>query len=165
MSKNVLPRWTQIVFLPVIVGLLAGCSLLVADPDDELSFDAAKAVAVEIRDTIAQTLPESDVLDSSDDDTTISCGGDAAQSGVTRTFTVTEGLDRVAWLESVSADFRAKTGWRVEDKVAADGSSDAITAVSAASEDGYYIRVGQFAARDGEPAHIVVSASSPCTFS
>jgi hypothetical protein len=148
---------------PTTVVLLAGCSLLYPGASGALTFDETKSVAAELRDSVQDSLPESDVIESSDNDTVISCGEDAAQSDLNRTFAVDDELDRVAWLESVSKDFRARDGWRVEDKVAADGSSNALTAVSAFSDDGYYIRVGEFAARDGKPATIVVSASAPCS--
>jgi len=59
------------------------------------------------------------------------------------------------------AGLLTRTGWRVEDKVEAGGSSDAISGVSVFSDDGYCIRAGECAARDVKPARIVISASTP----
>lgn len=135
-----------------------------SSPTAELaSFDETKAQALELRDGIEKTLPSDAVKEVSDKDNLIPCDADTGQYDGTRTIGVADAFDRPAWIDSVASTFDAKDGWKVVRKVAADGSSDAISGLALASEDGYYVRIDEFGdGGQGTPV-IILSASGPCS--
>lgn len=127
------------------------------------SFDETKAQALELRDGIEKTLPPDAVTDVSDKDNLIPCDADTGQYDGTRTIGVGDAFDRTAWLDSVAATFDTKGGWKVVKQVAADGSSDATSGLSLASEDGYYVRIDEFGDGGQGTPSIILSASGPCS--
>jgi hypothetical protein len=141
---------------------MTGCGVVNDQGSAELSYDGSRAEALSLRDAVEQTLSSDAALSSSDDEVRIACGDDAAQFGGTRTIVVAADFDRAGWLDQTAESFEQREGWKVQKKVAADTSSDATTAVSIVSADGYYLRLGEFStAPQGGPV-VVLSASGPC---
>lgn len=145
-----------------VVVTVTGCGVVQNSQATDLTFDEAKAQALLLVSEVGETLPAQAIVGSSDDEVRIACGDDAAQYDGIRTVSVSSEFDRAAWLDDTAATFEKKQGWTVQKKVAADGSSDATSAVSLVSADGYYMRLGEFAeTSEGGPV-VVLSASSPC---
>lgn len=141
---------------------MTGCGVVNDPGSTDLSYDGSRVEALSLRDEVQKTLSSEAVLSSSDDEVRIACGNDAAQFGGTRTIVVAADFDRTEWLDQAAASFEQRDGWKIQKKVAADGSSDATTAVSMVSADGYYLRLGEFStAPQGGPV-VVLSASGPC---
>lgn len=145
-----------------VVVTMTGCGVVNDPGSTGLSYDGSRAAALSLRDEVQETLSSAAVLSSSDDEVRIACGDDAAQFGGTRTIVVAADFDRAEWLDQAAASFEQRQGWKIQKKVAADGSSEATTAVSMVSADGYYLRLGEFStAPQGGPV-VVLSASGPC---
>jgi hypothetical protein len=145
-----------------VVVTVTGCGVVDNSKAIDQTFDEAKAQALSLVNEVGETLPAKAIVGSSDDEVRIACGDDAAQYDGIRTVSVSPEFDRTAWLDATADAFEKKEGWTVQKKVAADGSSEATSAVSLVSADGYYMRLGEFAETpEGGPV-IVLSASSPC---
>lgn len=143
----------------VVLGL-AGCGIFQSAP----SLESTKAAALELRSEMADTLPASYLSTATEDYTLIHCNReDIVQFDGVLSVSVPEDFDRTAWLDDAAAMYADRDGWRVEKKVAADGSSDATSAVAFFSDTGYYMRLGEFATTpEGGPV-IILSASGPCS--
>jgi len=143
----------------VVLGL-AGCGIFHSAP----SLESTKAAALELRSEMADTLPASYLSTATEDYTLIHCNReDIVQFDGVLSVSVPEDFDRTAWLDDAAAMYADRDGWRVEKKVAADGSSDATSAVAFFSDTGYYMRLGEFATTpEGGPV-IILSASGPCS--
>ena len=146
----------------LVVATMTGCGVVNNSQATNLTYDEAKAQALTLVGEVGDMLPASAIVSSSDDEVRVACGDDAAQYDGIRTVSVTSEFDQAAWLDDTAATFEQKQGWKVEKKVAADGSSDATRAVAMVSPGGYYMRLGAFAdTPEGGPV-MVLSASSPC---
>lgn len=144
----------------ILVAALAGCSAVSQAP----SFESTKAEALAFRQELAQTLPSDGLSTATEKDNLITCdGGDTAQYDGTMTVTVPDDFDRAAWLDEAAATFAERSGWRVEKRVDADGSSDATSGVAFFSEGGYYMRLDEFDDGQGGGPVIILSASGPCS--
>jgi len=143
-----------------VVLSLTGCGILQGTP----SFESTKAEALELRSEFEQTLPAGYLSTATEDDTLIHCNSeDVVQFAGTLSVSVEGDFDRTAWLDDAAAMYADRDGWRVEKKVAADGSSDATAAVAFFSDNGYYMRLGEFATTpEGGPV-VILSASGPCS--
>lgn len=143
-----------------VVLSLTGCGILQGTP----SFESTKAEALELRSEFEQTLPAGYLSTATEDDTLIHCNSeDVVQFAGTLSVSVEGVFDRTAWLDDAAAMYADRDGWRVEKKVAADGSSDATSAVAFFSDTGYYMRLGEFATTpEGGPV-VILSASGPCS--
>ena len=140
---------------------LAGCSLLggsVGGP----TWDETKAEAIVLLDRAEAMLPADSVTSTSEDETVIACGAATAELGRVLTIGTLFDFDRTAWLDEVAAEYATDADWRIEKKVAADGSSDATTAVALFRNDGYYLRFGSFDDIGGGVPGIVLSVAGPC---
>jgi hypothetical protein len=125
------------------------------------SYESTKSQALDLRAELEATLPAG-APTVRDVENPIRCSDEAAQYGGTLTVGVAADFDSAAWLDEAAALFEDRSGWRVEKKVAADGSSNATSGVAYFSDDGYYLRLD--AATDGlggDPV-LVLSASGPC---
>ena len=141
---------------------VTGCGVVNNARSTDVTFDEAKAAALALVSQMEKMLPSEAIITSSDNEVRVACGDDAAQFDGIRTVSVTAEFDRSAWLDDAAAEFEKKPGWTVQKNVAADDSSDATSAISVVSADGYYLRVDEFAdTAEGGPV-MVLSASSPC---
>lgn len=143
----------------VLVGSLAGCGAFQRGP----SYESAKSEAISLREELEATLPEESVSTVDHAEIDVACNGDAVQFDGIVTVSVPADFDRAAWLDEAAAMYADRSGWKVQKKVAADGSSDATSAVSFTSEDGYYMRLGEFPDTSEWGPVVVLSASGPCT--
>lgn len=143
-----------------VVLSLAGCGILQSAP----SLESTKAAALELRSEMAETLPASYLSTATEDYTLIHCNreGVVQFDGVLRV-SVPEDFDRTAWLDDAAAMYADRDGWRVEKMVAADNSSDATSAVAFFSDDGYYMRLDEFATTSEGGPVMILSASGPCS--
>ncbi|ROR80088.1 hypothetical protein SAMN06295974_1984 [Plantibacter flavus] len=140
-----------------IVGTLAGCGAFQRGP----SYESAKEAALSLREEFEATLPDG-ASTVSEDEVDIACNGGAVQFNGIVTVDVAEDFDRNAWLDEAAARYADRAAWKVEKKVAADDSSDATSAVAFFSENGYYVRLDEFADTAEWGPVIVLSASGPC---
>ncbi|WP_143459110.1 hypothetical protein [Leifsonia sp. ALI-44-B] len=145
----------------MLVLTAAGCGVVPQGP----SFESTKADALELRSEFEEMLPAADVAAGTVKDHILPCdGSDTAQFDGVLIVSVAEDFDRTAWLDEAAAMYEDRPGWRVEKKVAADGSSDATSGVAFASEGGYYLRVDGVAdTSEGGPV-MVLSVSGPCSY-
>lgn len=150
-------RAVSILLAICIAGSLAGCGAFHRGP----SYESAKEAAVSLRQEFEATLPDG-ASTVSEDEVDVACNGGAVEFNGIVTVSVAEDFDRNAWLDEAAAMYADRAAWRVEKKVAADNSSDATTAVSFFSENGYYMRLGEFATTPEWGPVIVLSASGPC---
>lgn len=140
-----------------LVGALAGCGAFDRGP----SYESAKEQALSLRQEFVATLPDG-ASTVSQNDVDLACSGGAVQYDGSITVSVAEDFDRNAWLDEAAARYADRAAWKVEKKVAADDSSDATSAVSFVSENGYYVRLDEFADTSEWGPVIVLSASGPC---
>ncbi|MDD9151576.1 hypothetical protein [Plantibacter flavus] len=143
----------------VLACALAGCGSLQIRPD----YDTTKSEALSLRAEFEATLPADSASTGVEDDVDIQCTGGAAQFNGILTVSVAADFDRAAWLDDAAAMYAGRAGWKMEKKVAADGSSDATRAVAFTSDDGFYLRLGEFADAPEVGPVIVLSASGPCS--
>ena len=140
---------------------LAGCSLLggsVGGP----TWDETKAEAIVLLDRAEAMLPADSVTSTSEDEVVVACGADAAELDQIVTVGTLPEFDRAAWLDEVAAEYGTDSEWKIEKKVAADGSSDDTSALALFRKDGYYMRFGSFDDIGGGVPGVVLSVSGLC---
>jgi predicted small lipoprotein YifL len=146
------------IFLAIcIVGALAGCGAFQRGP----SYESAKEAALALRQEFEATLPDG-ASTVSEKEVDLACSGGAAQYDGSITVSVAEGFDRNAWLDEAAAMYADRPAWKVEKAVAADDSSDATSGVSFISDDGYYVRLDEFADTSEWGPVLVLGTSGPC---
>ena len=140
-----------------LVGALAGCGVFDRGP----SYESAKEQALSLRQEFEANLPDG-ASTVSQNDVELACSGGAVQYDGSITVSVAEDFDRNAWLDEAAAMYADRAAWKVEKVVAADDSSGLTSGVSFISDDGYYVRLDEFADTSEWGPVIVLSASGPC---
>ena len=107
-------------------------------------------------------LPADSVTSTSEDEVVVACGADAAELDQIVTVGTLPEFDRAAWLDEVAAEYGTDSEWKIEKKVAADGSSDDTSALALFRKDGYYMRFGSFDDIGGGVPGVVLSVSGLC---
>lgn len=140
-----------------LVGALAGCGVFDRGP----SYESAKEQALSLRQEFEAMLPDG-ASTVSQNDVELACSGGAVQYDGSITVSVAEDFDRNAWLDEAAAMYADRAAWKVEKVVAADDSSDLTSGVSFISDDGYYVRLDEFADTSEWGPVLVLGASGPC---
>lgn len=140
-----------------LVGALAGCGVFDRGP----SYESAKEQALSLRQEFEATLPDG-ASTVSQNDVELACSGGAVQYDGSITVSVAEDFDRNAWLDEAAAMYADRAAWKVEKVVAADDSSGLTSGVSFISDDGYYVRLDEFADTSEWGPVLVLGASGPC---